>query len=125
MTREEAITALGDRNNLLWGMSKEEQKYYSEALDMAISALSESKCDLISRQAVLDELEKWDWQDLYLPIHFKQILDDVPSVENKGKWEKIWRTDCECSEYMCSKCGCGEDYYTDFCPNCGADMRGR
>ena len=43
MTREEAITALGDRNNLLWGMSKEEQKYYSEALDMAISALSENK----------------------------------------------------------------------------------
>ena len=26
MTREEAITALGDRNNLLWGMSKEEKK---------------------------------------------------------------------------------------------------
>lgn len=41
--------------------------------------------DLISRQAVLDELEKWDWQELYLPIHFKQILDDVPSVENKGE----------------------------------------
>ena len=37
--------------------------------------------DLISRQAVLDELEKWDWQDLYLPIHFKQILDDVPSAD--------------------------------------------
>lgn len=43
MTREEAITALGDRNNLLWGMSKEEQKYYSEALDMAILALQETK----------------------------------------------------------------------------------
>ena len=42
--------------------------------------------DLISRQAVLDELEKWDWQELYLPIHFKQILDDVPSAENKGEW---------------------------------------
>jgi len=39
MTKEEAITALSDRNNLLWGMSKEEQKHYSEALDMAISAL--------------------------------------------------------------------------------------
>ena len=37
--------------------------------------------DLISRQAVLDELEKWDWQDLYLPIHFKQILDDLPSTD--------------------------------------------
>lgn len=43
MTREEAITALGDRNNLLWGMSKEEQKYYSEALDMAISALQKNE----------------------------------------------------------------------------------
>ena len=39
MTREEAIIALGDRNNLLWGMSKEEQKHYSEALDMAIASL--------------------------------------------------------------------------------------
>lgn len=46
----------------------------------------ENKGDLISRKAVLDELEKWDWQELYLPIHFKQILDDVPSVENKGEW---------------------------------------
>ena len=43
MNREEAITALGDRNNLLWGMSKEEQEYYSKALDMAISTLSENK----------------------------------------------------------------------------------
>ena len=94
------------------------------AIDMAISALSENKGDLISRQAVLDELEKWDWQELYLPNHFKQILDNVPSVENKGKWEKIWRTDAEHSEYICSKCECGEDYPTDFCPNCGADMRG-
>ena len=45
--------------------------------------------DLISRQAVLDELEKWDWQDLYLPIHFKQILDDIPSVENKVEWISV------------------------------------
>ena len=37
--------------------------------------------DAISRQAVLDELNKWDWQELYLPIHFKEnIIDVVPSV---------------------------------------------
>lgn len=47
---------------------------------------AENKGDLISRQSALDELEKWDWQELYLPIHFKQILDDVPSVENKRVW---------------------------------------
>ena len=61
---------------------------YKELLTECIKALpsAENDGDLISRQAVLDELEKWDWQDLYLPIHFKQILDDVPSVENKGEW---------------------------------------
>ena len=89
--------------------------------------------DLISRQAVLDELEKWDWQDLYLPIHFKQILDDVPSVENKGEWiESKERS----KHWYCSVCGgihtdpeTGKwretfDYRYPFCPNCGADMRG-
>ena len=43
MTREDAIIALGDRNSLLWGMSWEEQKYYSKALEMAISALKDNK----------------------------------------------------------------------------------
>lgn len=37
--------------------------------------------DCISRKAVLDELGKWDWQELYLPIHFKEnIVDVLPSV---------------------------------------------
>lgn len=77
--------------------------------------------DLISRQTVLDELEKWDWQELYLPIHFKQILDDVPSVENKGKWifeETLAR------HYYCSECKSMGASYWDYCPYCGADMRG-
>lgn len=90
--------------------------------------------DLISRQAVLDELEKWDWQDLYLPIHFKQILDDVPSVKNKGEWiESKERS----GHWYCSVCGgvhtdpeTGKwreifDYKYPFCPNCGADMRNK
>lgn len=36
--------------------------------------------DCISRKAILDELKKWDWQELYLPIHFKQMLDELPTV---------------------------------------------
>lgn len=99
MTREEARTALGDRNNLLWGMSKEEKEYYSEALDMAISALS----------------------------------------ENKGEWIKIQSGDKDFPEsIVCSKCNnenshldfnehnepIGKVFITsNFCPNCGADMR--
>ena len=97
--------------------------------------------DLISRQAVLDELEKWDWQDLYLPIHFKQILDDVPSVENKGEWTKIQSGDDKFPEsIVCSKCKnenshldfdehgepIGKVFITsNFCPHCGAKMRVR
>lgn len=83
MTREEAIEVLQRGLDILGEYADSD---LGEAHRVAISALSENKGDLISRQAVLDELEKWDWQDLYLPIHFKQILDDVPSVENKGEW---------------------------------------
>jgi len=33
------------------------------------------------RKAVIDELKKWDWQELYLPIYFKEnIIDVIPSV---------------------------------------------
>lgn len=93
---------------------------------------AENKGDLISRQAVLDKLEKWDWQDLYLPIHFKQILDDVPSVESKGEW--IY--DKSIYNWRCSECGetppptgyVGKAEfmatYFKFCNYCGADMRG-
>ena len=37
--------------------------------------------DTISRQDAIDAMKTWDWQELYLPIHFKQLLDDVPSVD--------------------------------------------
>ena len=125
MTREEAIAILdGFKHNPLFN----EQHF--EALDMAISALS-AEGDLISRQAVLDELEKWDWQELYLPIHFKQILDDVPSAENKGEWIAQDIHNCH-TDFKCSKCGYIHSFmhlygkptadYT-YCPNCGADMR--
>lgn len=36
--------------------------------------------DAISRQDAIDAMAKWDWQELYLPIHFKQLLEELPSV---------------------------------------------
>ena len=50
--------------------------------------------DSVSRQAVIDELNKWDWQELYLPIHFKEnIIDVVPSVRPQepktGHWISV------------------------------------
>lgn len=37
--------------------------------------------DLISRQAAIDAMATWDWQEMYLPIHFKQLLEELPSAQ--------------------------------------------
>ena len=37
--------------------------------------------DLIDRQAAIEAMSAWDWQELYLPIHFKQLLEELPSVQ--------------------------------------------
>lgn len=130
MTREEAKEFFEDPhvNYQTHGYYTEEEEI--EANNWAISALSANKGELISRQAILDELEKWDWQELYLPIHFKQILDDIPSVEYEGEWIKDHEVDDVAENawytvYRCSECGCLVESWkqSNFCPNCGADMR--
>lgn len=39
--------------------------------------------DYISRQAAMDAMETWDWQELYLPIHFKQLLEELPPAQSE------------------------------------------
>lgn len=66
-----------------------------------------------------------DMQDVYLPIHFKELLiDEAPTIDAApvihGKWVHYK------DEHTCSKCGetvtgdWDEDY--DYCPHCGARM---
>lgn len=81
----------------------------------------------------------WDMQDLYLPIHFLDLLEDVPTADvqevKRGEWIPI--SDGEWAE--CSECGdgCGvsenggmaafslfQKFYK-YCPNCGARMDGK
>lgn len=51
------------------------------------------------------------------------MLENTPTAnvrENKpGEW--IWNE--RCTDYTCSVCGEHFDNNTNFCPNCGADMR--
>lgn len=37
--------------------------------------------DLINREDAIKAIESWEWQELYLPIHFKQVLEELPSVQ--------------------------------------------
>ena len=49
--------------------------------------------DLISRKAVFDKLEEWDWQELYLPIHFKELVEELPTIPQTEEY-------CDtCKEY--------------------------
>ena len=96
--------------------------------------------DAVSREAVLEKLNELDWQELYLPIHFKEhIIDELPSVQPSRKGHC---KDCKYFEYdsvakvdgvplivaheICSKWGKGcktrEDGYCFLFES--ADMRG-
>lgn len=96
--------------------------------------------DLISRSNLLKELEYYishtpeDSIAHYAYIRCKDLADRMPTIEAvpvvHGEW--IDNTGCLDSvrKYKCSNCGkkpiTNMHYVTilsDFCPNCGADMR--
>lgn len=37
--------------------------------------------DLISRSELHRMLSSWDWQDLYLPVHFSDLIDEQKAVD--------------------------------------------
>lgn len=96
--------------------------------------------DCISRQAAIDALDKrFDGVPMELTTEILELRRDlrerIPSAQRTGKW--IYGEDlvAMCDGYRCSNCGFFvpwdyqhkfisyiEEY--NFCPNCGADMRG-
>ena len=100
--------------------------------------------DLISRQYVLDKFkalcdacgvgEKYEGvmcRCCYLDDGIC-IVEDAPSAEperKKGKWiydtERVMGDGWTYSQYHCSECKYQQiGGAVNFCPNCGADMRG-
>lgn len=93
---------------------------------------------LIDADAVVKDLEwqmdthnpDWSWTNSAMCYDLIEYLDKVPTVEPKcGEWVE----DITCNDLvMCNACG-NEAYFDlgigtymefDYCPNCGADMRG-
>ena len=70
-------------------------------------------------------------------VAYKSQIDDLPTIERKtGEWEeREVSSDKVIDEWQSARCSvCGKYhttpymYYFDsfsFCPNCGADMRGK
>ena len=82
------------------------------------------------------DMQKWDSGCWIRYKMFENAIDDAPTIEPKrGEWivyEGGWKDlDYYPPKCKCNQCGYEEELYilnakpTNFCPNCGADMRER
>ena len=124
----------------LWAKSRGEKPsghVYEEHL-LILELLKQEPCeDAISRQAVLDmayDMSEIDGEHFTEPCMVVEVEDieklpPVTTVREHGEWiERIDRDDYNDYEhiwYECTKCHRDADRPFDFCPRCGADMRGK
>ena len=103
--------------------------------------------DLISRQVAIDDLHGRDPSQIRDTADIEVWINALPSAQperKKGRWipvdsysafggdEATWMAHGNpVAFYYCSECKeqayageDGEPLLTDYCPNCGADMRG-
>ena len=79
--------------------------------------------DLISRQALCEYA--LNQKDKSVTPNDIMRFPSAQPERKKGRWlddQGKEKYDGYCAE--CSACGGWSEYITDFCPNCGADMRG-
>ena len=125
MTREEAIRiAQGLITNF-----KCESETMVDFCNVVIKALKQEPCeDCISRQAV-DELSEalvhTTINKADFVCNFWERLQKLPSVTPKKKTGKWIRT-TDKTGHLVWKCDCGwqQRLWTNFCPDCGCQMRG-
>ena len=130
MTREEREKAIQELEDGRDGYSE----YIStETFNRAIEALKrELSADCISRSEIIDELNRLgrnafkDDTDYDSFFAFVDSLHPVTPKRSKGEWTYSYKDDtgaCSCCGYE-HYLGTYRQYSTNFCPNCGADMRG-
>ena len=86
--------------------------------------------DLISRQAAIDALHMHLMYRMGTDSNKKRLddwINSLPSAQPErkpGHWEIYIISMFDGEGCRCSECGSEGVPYWDFCPNCGADMRG-
>lgn len=128
MTNKEAIKRI-KFHKVIHKMDEPRAIYISEALDMAIDALERKfRGNAVNRQDVIDAIVAWtveDRPDIEMPTDLVDRVNALPSTERKGKWIDKWHILFKEELPMCSVCNNFSIFKSDFCPNCGADMRER
>jgi len=134
--------------------SPEDRKVIDSAVRNGMPYAESPQEDLISREALRKRLDELHWTlecGFDKRIYLDSIIDNAPTVEAfteedikqaikenfdigyemaknkyarpKGEWIKM--SDRYGVYFACEKCGYDrERAITNFCPNCGADMRG-
>lgn len=93
-------------------------KYFVEALDKEPHEIDEDGYDVFTDMKSVNAL-------LHHNKMISKALKALPSADRpSGEW--IYKTNDEsvCEEWECSNCGNWNFVKTDFCPNCGARMKG-
>lgn len=90
--------------------------------------------DLISRQAVINEAEEWietytsgrgGQRERDAIKHVISGIKTMPSAQPERKNGDWVRTSFYNDTPVCSECYSEGRWDWDYCPNCGADMRGK
>ena len=75
-----------------------------------------------SRACLIAELQYGDRK------HIRKMVEDIPAADVRpvvyGEWEEIRDPYGKIEGWLC-KCGNESKSKTNFCPHCGADMRGK
>jgi len=80
--------------------------------------------DLISRQAAINAVNTALFPKINTAKDAEKALCGLPSVQPERKKGKWIRGDIKGIPFCCSVCTGRFNYEWNFCPNCGADMRG-
>lgn len=88
----------------------------------------------IDAEKLREAVNQWDMQELYLPVHFLDLIEVIPTADVKevkhGQWNTVldesilehYNNDVDI--FACSICGIKSKRPTKFCPFCGARMDG-
>lgn len=125
--------------------NRKEDSYICKYFEFNLAVPDKESCEnTISRQAALDIINERECHEEYCGNHYEgkcssvcitialaNKIADLPSatpIRPKGEWKCDHKIAYFQDRYVCSECG-SEQYFTrdtitNFCPDCGADMRG-